>query len=147
MAHADALSRSPHMDEPTPEEVRESEEFITKLVERGKQIQRVLSMEGIDLKHVKMAQYANPELSEVINWIQGEAPSKEELREKSEDLQTYYGLLGSLYLDDAGIIRLKHRCREEAVSPKERLLIPNDPELRDMVFLHSHVHKTAGHFG
>ena len=31
MAHADALSCSPHMDEPTPEEVRESEEFIMKV--------------------------------------------------------------------------------------------------------------------
>merc|ERR1712030_92016 len=99
------------MDEPTPEEVKQSEEFITRVIERDRDIQRVLSMEDIDLKHVKMAQYADPELTEVITWINGDKPSKEEARTKSEDLQTYYGLLGSLYLDEAGIAWLKYRCQ------------------------------------
>ena len=66
-------------------------------------------MGDIDLEQVKIAQQEDPELAEVITWINGDKPSKEEVRTKSEDLQTYYGLLGSLYIDEAGLARLKSR--------------------------------------
>ena len=66
------------MEKPTPDEVKEADEFITKVTERDRHIQRVLSIEDIDLERVKMAQYADPKLSEVITWINGDPPSKEE---------------------------------------------------------------------
>ena len=126
------------MDPPTAEEIQESEEFITRIHELTDQVVNNIQLGDMDLEKVKVAQESDPELAEVITWIRGAVPSKEELKTKSEDLQSYFGILKSLYLDEAGVARMKHRCATEIGETKEKLLVPNNnTELKDFVFLHS----------
>ena len=52
------------------------------------------------------------------------SPSSDTVQEevmmtKSEDLQSYFGILKSLYLNEARVARMRHRCHTEVGDIKE----------------------------
>ena len=77
MGCADGLSRSSHMDEPTPEEQAESEEFIGK-IPNGERINTI----QLNMEKIRLAQEEDPLLHEVQKWVKGNPPTKQELRGK-----------------------------------------------------------------
>ena len=136
---ADGLSRSPHMRDPTPEEIAESEEFVGEMAD---------DLEGVrlDLPNIKKAQQEDDILKTVRKWVMGDPPkNKEELRGQPEDLHVYHKLLQTLHVDEGGI--LVRKDPQEDQEPTVRILIPDHEKLKKEVFYHCHQHPTAGHFG
>ena len=134
---ADGLSRSPHMRDPTPEEVKEAEEFVGHL-ETG-------SESSLDRVNLRRAQEEDEVLQTVRKWVKGAPPkSREELRGLPEDAHAYHKLLKLIHEDEGGV--LVRRDIEE-VDHRDRVLIPPDTKVQNEVFYWSHEHPTAGHFG
>ena len=125
------------MRDPTPEEVKESEEFVghvgtgsESLLERAK---------------LKMAQGEDEVLQNVRKWVKGNPPSnKEELRGLPEDAHIYHKLLDLLHEDEGGVLVRRNADDEDC---GDRVLVPNDPRVQNEVFYWSHEHPSAGHFG
>ena len=138
MGCADGLSRSSHMDEPTPEEEAESEEFIGN-------IHNIHTLQ-MDMEKIRLAQEEDPILKEVRKWI-ASPPPKEELKGHQEDYHTYHQHLGSLYIDEGGVLMMKHRGGKPVDEQPDRIAIPNREDLHHQVFYWSHSHPSAGHFG
>ena len=84
MGCADGLSHSSHMDEPTPEEKAESEEFIGKIPD-GESINTI----QLNMEKIRLAQEEDPLLHEVRKWVKGNPPTKQELRGKPEEFHAY----------------------------------------------------------
>lgn len=139
---ADGLSRSPHMRDPTPEEIQESEEFVGH-VEPGDDGpgESLLSKEPI-----KQAQEEDEVLRLVRKWIENPPEGREELRGLPEEAIIYSKLLGCIYENEEGILVRKGN-RENEESKPDRILIPSVQRMQDEVFYWSHAHPTAGHFG
>ena len=112
-----------------PDELTQEEEESTTMAKVRKDVRGFLSMGDLDLEQVKNAQQEDPELAEVITWIHGSKTSREEIGAKSEDLQKYHSLLGSLYIDEAGLMRLRYRYPGEVAGPQGWLLVPANQEL------------------
>ena len=137
---ADGLSRSPHMEDPTLEEVAESEEFVGHLRQGTDDVNEAV----MDRAHIKRSQEDDDILQIVRRWVKGKPPeNKEELRGLPEDAHVYHKLLRLLHEDEEGV--LLRRGAEEG--QPDRILVPSDPEIRKEVFYWSHEHPSAGHFG
>ena len=145
MGCADGLSRSNHMDEPTPEEEAESEEFVGKIgkVDPTKGIHAI----QLDMAAIRQAQEQDEVLQIVRKWVKGQPPDKEELRGKQEEYQTYFKYLKSLYIDEGGVLMMRYLGGQPLEDQRDRIAIPEQQDLRDEVFRWSHCHPSAGHFG
>ena len=140
---ADGLSRSPHMEDPTSEEVAESEEFVGHL-QPG-----LNNVEGatLDRDRIKREQEEDEVLRAVRKWVKGDPPrSKEDLRGLPEDAHVYYKLLGLLHEDEGGVL-VRKAAGEEQVDQPDRILVPSNQAMHNGVFYWSHEHPSAGHFG
>ena len=120
MGCADGLSRSSHMDEPTPEEEAESEEFIGKIPD-GVSINAI----QLNLEKIRLAQEEDPLLHEVRKWVKGAPPTKQELKGKPEEFHAYRQNLESLYLDEGGMLMMRHRNGQAIMEQKDRIVIPH----------------------
>ena len=140
---ADGLSRSPHMEDPTTEEVAESEEFVGHLQPAPN------NMEGdsLDRAHIKQKQEEDEVLQVVRKWVKGDPPkNKEDLRGLPEDAHVYYKLLPLLHEDEGGVL-VRKADGEDQVDQPDRILVPSNQTMHNKVFYWSHEHPSAGHFG
>ena len=97
-------------------------------------------MDGTELRKVRSAQQQDPDLIALVTWMHGNRPPLDEVRVGSPDLQCYYQLLEYLYLDDAGILRIRQTSPEEL--PGGRLVIPLHSEIREGILEKGHNHKS-----
>ena len=117
MGCADGLSCSPHMDAPTPEEEEESEEFIGSI--------QSLYEAQINLEKILTAQEEEELLKEVRKWVKGSPPTNQQLKGRTEDYHTFHQQLGSLYIDEGGVLMLKHQGGQPLTEQLDRIVIPN----------------------
>ena len=130
------------MDEPTPEEKAESEEFVGKIPD-GESINTIL----LNMEKIRLAQEEDPLLHEVRKWVKGNPPTKQELRGKPEEFHSYRQNLESLYLDEGGMLMMRHRQGQAVTEQKDRIVIPRRDDILQQVMYWSHAHPSAGHFG
>ena len=64
-----------------------------------------------------------------------------------EDAHVYYTLLKALDIDEGGMLIQNRSVGEMTDPPQERIVIPNNEQLRREVFSWSHEHISTGHFG
>jgi len=136
---ADGLSRSPHMRDPTPEEVEESEEFVGQVESEAEGSDEPL----LGKEHLQRAQLEDEVLRLVKKWTRDPPKGKEELRGLPEDAIVYSRLLKSIEENEEGIL-VRKGSRE---GQDDRILVPNTQQMQNEVFYWSHEHPTAGHFG
>ena len=161
--NADALSRSDHHPEPTPEEVAEQErEFGPQLLraiqelEEGEQ-EREIKREapGMQMMHrvgeelsreaLEETQRGDEILGQVRTWVErGRRPDKATLRRGDDDLRIYHQLFESLQMRD-GLLYFKVRMNSQAGEEVWRVVLPR--EKAGIAFEWAHKHPTAGHFG
>ena len=125
MGCADGLSRSPHMDKLTKEAVEERQEFVGSVYPR-ESIHQI----GMDLEKIKMAQEKDEILREVRKWVKGAPAEKKDLRGLSEEYQIYHSYLGSLYIDEGGVLMMKYRNGIKTEDQVTRIVIPKQDQLR-----------------
>ena len=140
MGCADGLSRAEHMDDPTPEEEAESEEFIGKVTKDSLK-------EGIHLEKLRMAQEEDEILGEVRKWVKGSPKTKRQLKGLSEEYHIYHQYLAALYIDEWGVLMMKYRGGQPISEQKDRLVLPHTEDWQASAFFWSHTHPSAGHFG
>ena len=132
--NADAVSRSPHMPQPTAEEENEPGDYVA-TVTNYVDFSRELLIE---------AQSNDPVLQKVRKWIVDGPPSKDDLRGSTEVEKAYAQQLGAIE-DDRGLLVLRYRFNKGVPQDRKRALVP--PEMRPQVYHYVHQHPTAGHFG
>ena len=142
---ADGLSRSSHMDEPTKEEMEEDDECIAAInpAWNSKDINDV----HLDRDIIKRAQEDDLVLQVVRKWAKGETPTKESVAGLPEEAQAYLKIASILQIDEGGVLVRKTELSTEPGTSKERILIPNNPTLKDAAFWWTHQHQMCGHFG
>ena len=169
--NADALSRSDHLPEATAADLSDDMEYID-YISQDELIQGLQELEAADegtsaLEHllegerddllspmtssdlnldrqvIFKAQVDDPILREVRSWVAaGRAPSKEDLRGKTRDLQVYRNHFESLQLGEDGLL-FQHI--ETFFGLQTRILVPES--LRARIFQWGHESAMAGHFG
>ena len=138
---ADGLSRSSHLPPPTQDEINEEEELIANIIGstdgKGKKV-------TMDWENIRTAQEEDEVLGLVKRWLKtGTKPNKEEVKGLNQDTWFYYRVLNLLTLDNNDVIRIKGLNKDRT----DRILIPDNDMLKTEVYLWSHEHPSAGHFG
>lgn len=163
--NADALSRSDHMDEPTPAEEEEQEnEYMANMVRLAKELDcdlrqkdakeaekrkkiRNMNQRNEDLSReelIKM-QEEDPVINEVRGWVQeNRKPDRRELRGREEEIKVYHSHFESLVMEN-GLLYYTAKLNNIDGMTAHRVVMSRDQ--KELVFQHSHLHPTAGHFG
>ena len=103
---------------------------------------------NLNHEHIKAAQEADIVLSKVLKWVKGAPPAKKQaVRGLPEEAWYYYSMKNVLVLDEGGVLNITRISGRDATERRNRILIPNDQNIRDAVFVWSHQHISAGHVG
>ena len=137
--NADALSRSEHMPDPTPEEEEEHDSYIGNITNPGPSAYP----QDLARPNILRGQATDPVLREVREWVvKGQPPDKLVVRGLSKASQQYARNFESLTLAQDGVLVMKV---ETIFGTRTRVLVPDN--LKESVFKMSHDHRSAGHFG
>ena len=137
--NADALSRREGMPEPEAEEQEEHSAYVSAVDQPGP----ATYFKELERTQILQSQAANPLLKQVRAWVcAGKPPEKVEARGMSPAAQQYIRNFATLDIAEDGVVVMK---TDTFMGPRTRILVPE--RLREAVFLLSHKHQTAGHFG
>ena len=137
--NADALSRREGMPEPEAEEHEEHSTYVSAIDQPGP---ATYVME-LERTQILRSQAADPLLKQVREWVcAGKPPDKIEARGMSPGAQQYIRNFATLDIAEDGVLVMK---TDTFMGPRTRILVPD--RLKEAVFLLSHKHQTAGHFG
>ena len=160
--NVDALSRAPHLPEPTQAEEELSAAYLCTLTkDRLQQVDELnrATLEELEqpeeedrdvtlplsAKQIRQAQRDDPEVRKMINWVgRGVKPDKEEIRLESLGVQQMVQDFERYSIQGGQLFR-KMREAEPKVGSGDRLVLPSG--LRTTAFYWAHAHPTAGHMG
>ena len=108
--NADTLSRIDHAEDPTPQDLRESEQEAVAALQLQDEDQR------IEPDKLVQAQNRDEDLSRVRDWVSHQLkPSVEQARQESPEIQAYLSEFELLELDSDGVLRKKKPNRNDSV--------------------------------
>ena len=162
--NADALSRSGHHPEPSPEEIAEQEKEYVQLVravqelDRRDRLQRIREVDrdpkmqqmhdlgrNLSRENLVKVQKEDPIIAEVRQWVtSGQKPSKQDLRLKDEDYKVFRQHFDALKIQD-DILYYPLKLNSLAGNEAWRIVLPR--EQGGLAFKWAHSHLSAGHFG
>ena len=160
--NVDALSRAPHLPEPTQaqeelsaaylcaltsdrlEQVDELNRATLEELTNDEQAERDVTL-PLSAKQIRQAQRDDPDVRKMINWIgRGVKPEKDERRLESLGVQQMLQDFELFSIQNGQLFRktMEHEPKAES---SDRLVLPRG--LRDTAFYWAHAHPTAGHMG
>ncbi|WP_416879508.1 reverse transcriptase domain-containing protein [Litorimonas sp.] len=154
---ADAVSRSDHLDPPTPSEMEEIEQSVDLAADLKKklststeftsvmQLDSIVMNEGeLDSISLRQAQDADSDLQTVRGWVTAEAvPDQQDRRHLSWSLKKYIEMFPELKIQPDGVL-VREREHLSHGRGQHQVLVPQ--ALKARVFQWSHAHVSAGHF-
>ena len=163
--NVDALSRAPHLPDPTEEQERISSSYfctmtknqLDKVEELNQATLNEMEADGepeavkrdvtlpLTNQQIRQAQEDDPTVRSMINWVRrGVKPSKDERRLESLEVQQMVQDFEMYYLHNQILYR-RILENEPKVGEQERLVLPRS--LRETAFYWAHSHSSAGHMG
>ena len=135
---ADAISRSSHMPDPTPEEVAESEAYSVQAIQPDKLL---------DVSRQLIREHQNEDniLRQVRGWVSRKsAPTREEMRFQPAEMHFWAKLCPHMSVANDGLLQVELPDKSME-SMQKRIAVPQS--LKKRIFEACHEHRSAGHFG